>query len=91
MLDSGAVFEDRVNPVVLEGIRQLTKHGEDVAKAKGQRSVHFVFDRAGIAQAKDVDVVPSLTNPLDATFALFEPRRIPGHVDIHLRAEPLEI
>jgi hypothetical protein len=32
-----------------------------------------------------------LTNPLDATFALFEPRPVPGHVDVPLRAESREI
>ena len=57
----------------------------------GQRSVNFVLDRAGVAQAQDMDVVTGLTDPLDATFALFEPRRVPGHVDVHLRAETLEI
>jgi hypothetical protein len=35
-LDGGAVFEDHVNPVVLEGVRQLAEHGEDVAEAEGQ-------------------------------------------------------
>jgi hypothetical protein len=33
VLNGGAVFEDRVNPIVLEGVRQLAEHGEDVAEA----------------------------------------------------------
>jgi hypothetical protein len=91
MLDGGAVFENRVNPVILKCVGQLAEHGEDVAKAQGQGGIDRVFDRAGVAKAKDVDVVPSLTDPLDATLALFEPRGVPGHVDIDLCAESLEI
>ena len=69
----------------------LAEHGEDVAEAVGQRGVDLVLDRAGVAQVKDLDVVADLADALNATLALFEPRRVPGHVDIHLRTEPLEV
>ncbi len=36
-------------------------------------------------------VVTRLSDSLDASFSLFEPRRVPGHVYVHLRAETLEI
>jgi hypothetical protein len=34
MLDGGAVFENRVNPVILKCVGQLAEHGEDVAKRR---------------------------------------------------------
>ena len=37
---------------ILEGVRQLAEHREDVAEAVGQRRVDLVLDRAGVAQAK---------------------------------------
>ena len=69
-------LEDRVNPVVLEGVGQLPEHGEDIAEALGQRGVDLVLDCAGVAQVEDMDVVARLADALNATFALFEPIRM---------------
>lgn len=51
----------------------------------------MVLDRARVTQAEDLNAVSDLADTLNAALALFEPRRVPGHVDVHLRAESLEI
>jgi hypothetical protein len=38
-----------------------------------------------------VDVVTHLSDALHAPLALFETRRVPGQVDVHLGAEPLQV
>ena len=38
-----------------------------------------------------MNVVADLPNPLNPALALFEPRWIPWQVDIHLRAQPLQV
>ncbi len=73
VLDGGTVFEDRVDPVVLECVRQLAEHDEDVAEAMRQGGVDFVLDRAGVTEVKDLDVVADLADTLDAALALCEP------------------
>jgi hypothetical protein len=54
VLNGGAVFEDRINLVVLESVRQLAEHDEDIAEAMRQGGVDLVLDGPRVAQAKDL-------------------------------------
>ena len=45
-----AVAEHGIDPFVLEPVRQLPKHREDVSEALGQGTINVIFDGTGVAQ-----------------------------------------
>lgn len=87
----GAILHHGIDPVVLETVWQLSQNREDVAKPFRQSGIDLVFDRAGIPQAQNLDLVAGLADTLDAALPLFQARWVPGEIDVDLGAEPLEV
>jgi hypothetical protein len=85
------VAECDINPDIFQDIRQLTKERMDPCQAFGEQSVHTVFNGFFIAHVIHEHHVPQLPNTLDAAFALFQTRRIPGQIQINQRTKPLQI
>jgi hypothetical protein len=54
------VAEHGINPFVFEPIQELSEHGEYVPETFGQGTINVIFDRPGIAQTQNVDIVARL-------------------------------
>lgn len=57
----------------------------------GQHLVNAVHDEIAIAEVGDPDFNARPPDSLNTTFALLEPGRIPGNLDVDDRAEALEL
>ena len=79
------------DPDVFQGIWYLSEHVPNVHQSLRQELMDAVFHGTPVAHIVDQDLGPQLADPLDPSPALFQPRRIPGKVQIDERPQSLEV
>src|SRR2546429_8559841 len=80
-----------VNPDVFQHIGDLSEKPMNGLETTREQSVNAIFDGILIPEVMDEDDIANLTNPLDASLALFEPCGIPGKVEIDKSAKSLKV
>ncbi len=68
-----SIAEHSRDPLILEGIRRLSKDREDVAEALRQRCIYLILDRPGVPEVQNVDVVADLPDVPGPTLPLLKP------------------
>ena len=76
-------------PDVLQRVGDLPEQRVNSLEALGQELMNAVFDGPSVSQVRDPHLAVPLADPLDASLALFEARRIPGQVDVDECAQSL--
>ena len=80
-----------LDPVVFDGVGQAPEDVVAILHAPRDDFVDFLVLGVVIHEIEHVHGPPRLAEALDPSEALFEPRRIPGQVDIDQRAQGLQV
>lgn len=91
LLGAFDLAKGHVNPYVLQNIGDLAEQGKDFVQARGQELVDAVFDGVEVPHVVNEDDVAQLADALNAAFALFQARWIPGQVQVYEGGQALEV
>ena len=79
------------DPDVFQSVRDLAEHIPDILQSLGQELMNPVLHGILVAHVIDQYLRAQLADPLNPSFALFQPRRVPGKVEIDERPQSLEV